>query len=274
MAHLIYLYLGADESRMSRMKDGVLAGTKGWNRDEVRQIVRDALFETVEPIIYSEALELISEHRSLGHRVYLVSASPEELVEPLAEVLGADGAVASRAEVDADGCYTGRMAFYASGANKVGAIEDLARRHGLDLSQSWAYSDSATDLGMLELVGHPVPVNPDRALAKIAREREWEVRQFTKPVRLRNRVSPGSPWPPPGWPQPPRCWPGAGAGAHARPAPGDRGPYLSDLPRGRAERARSVPRAGRSGGAEPLRGDDSDGNQEGDEHKLLHGSRS
>jgi HAD superfamily hydrolase (TIGR01490 family) len=193
VAHLTYLYLGADEGRMSRIKDGVLAGTKGWNRDEVRQIVRDALFETVEPIIYSEALELISEHRSLGHRVYLVSASPEELVEPLAEVLGADGAVASRAEMDADGCYTGQMAFYASGANKVAAIEDLAARHGLDLSQSWAYSDSATDLGMLELVGHPVPVNPDRALARIAREREWEVREFTKPVRLRNRVSPRVP---------------------------------------------------------------------------------
>jgi hypothetical protein len=66
---------------------------------------------------------------------------------------------------------------------------ELARRTGIDLSESTAYSDSATDLPMLEAVGRPVAVNPDRGLAKAARERGWEVRQFTKPVRLRDRMT-------------------------------------------------------------------------------------
>lgn len=189
VTHLIYLHLGADERRMTRIRESALTLTRGWDRQLVRQIVRDALLETVEPIIYAEALDLIQEHRTLGHRVYLVSASPEELVEPLAELLGADGAIASRAEVDDEGRYTGTMAFYASGPNKASAVAALARRHGLDLEASWAYSDSATDLPMLESVGHPVAVNPDRSLARVAREREWPIRTFTKPVRMRNRVA-------------------------------------------------------------------------------------
>lgn len=189
VTHLVYLHLGADERRMGRIRDAVLALTKGWNKNVVRQIVRDTLLETVEPIIYAEALELLQHHRAMGHRIYLVSASPEEMVEPLAELLGADGAIASRADVDAEGYYTGRMAFYASGPNKAAAIRELATRYDFDLPGSAAYSDSMTDVPMLETVGHPVAVNPDRGLARLARERGWEIRAFTKPVRLRNRMS-------------------------------------------------------------------------------------
>jgi phosphoserine phosphatase len=142
----------------------------------------------MEPIMYAEALELMELHRAAGHRVYLVSASPEEIVLPLADLLGVDGAICSRGEVDEQGRYTGRMAFYAYGDAKADAMRELAARTGLDLSASSAYSDSATDLPMLEAVGRPVAVNPDRALAKAARERGWEVRNFTKPIRLRDRV--------------------------------------------------------------------------------------
>jgi hypothetical protein len=81
------------------------------------------------------------------------------------------------------------MEFYAYGPFKAEAMRALAEEEGLDLEESSAYSDSYTDLPMLEAVGHPVAVNPDRVLAKVAREREWEVMQFTKPVRLRDRVS-------------------------------------------------------------------------------------
>jgi HAD superfamily hydrolase (TIGR01490 family) len=193
VTHLIYLHLGADERRMARIRESALKLTKGWDRNIVRQIARDALLETVEPIIYGEALELIQRHRSLGHRVYLVSASPEELVQPLAELLGADGSIASRAEVDEEGRYTGTMAFYSSGPGKAEGVENVARLHAIDLSASTAYSDSITDLPMLEAVGHPVVVNPDRALARVARERDWPVMSFTKPVRLRNRMSPRVP---------------------------------------------------------------------------------
>ena len=81
------------------------------------------------------------------------------------------------------------MEFYAYGPFKADAMRELAETDGLDLSASYAYSDSYTDLPMLEAVGHPVVVNPDRVLAKVAKEREWDVMQFTKPVRLRDRVS-------------------------------------------------------------------------------------
>ena len=90
--------------------------------------------------------------------------------------------------MDDEGRYTGRMAFYAYGPEKATAMRALAERTGIDLAASSAYSDSATDLPMLEAVGRPVVVNPDRALAKVARERGWEVRTFIKPVRLRDRV--------------------------------------------------------------------------------------
>ena len=189
VGQLMFLQFGADEARLARIRESMLALTKGWPRDKVRQIVRDTLLETMEPLIYNEALELMEAHRVTGDRVYLVSAAPEEIVLPLAELLGVDGAVCSIGEVDEDGCYTGRMAFYAQGPAKAEAMVDLAERVGIDMGESFAYSDSATDLPMLEAVGHPVAVNADRALAKVARERGWEVRQFTKPVRLRDRMT-------------------------------------------------------------------------------------
>src|ERR1035441_8737544 len=111
----------------------------------------------------------------------------------MAELLGADGTICSRAEVDEEGRYTGRMAFFAGGQHKAEAITELAETVGLDLSASTAYSDSATDLPMLELVGRPVAVNADRALAKLARERGWETCQFTKPVRLRDKAATAAP---------------------------------------------------------------------------------
>jgi len=189
VGQLIYLHLGADDARLARIRESMLALARGWDREKVRAIVRETLLETVEPLIFKEALELMESHHLAGDRVYVVSASPEEIVVALAELLGADGTIASVGEVDEDGRYTGSMAFYASGHGKADAVRDLAARMGIDLSQSSAYSDSATDLPMLEAVGHPVAVNPDRPLAKVARERGWETRQFTKPVRLGNRVT-------------------------------------------------------------------------------------
>ncbi len=168
ISQLIYLYFGADEERLGRVRESMLAVTKGWDRAQVRQIVRETMLQTMEPIMYAEALELMELHRAAGHRVYLVSASPEEIVLPLADLLGVDGAICSRGEVDEQGRYTGRMAFYAYGESKATAMRELAARTGIDLAASSAYSDSATDLPMLEAVGRPVAVNPDRALAKVA----------------------------------------------------------------------------------------------------------
>jgi HAD superfamily hydrolase (TIGR01490 family) len=188
VSQFVYLHLGASEDRLDRIRESVLSLAKGWDRAEVSRIVRETLDEVIEPIIYAEALELVERHRAAGRRVYLVSASPSEIVEPLAGYLGVDGAVASRAVVDADNRYTGAMAFYCYGPYKAEAMRDLAVAEHLDLAASYAYSDSYTDLPMLEVVGHPVAVNPDRVLGRLARERDWPVVQFVHPVRLRDRM--------------------------------------------------------------------------------------
>lgn len=186
---LIFLRFGADEDRLEKVRQSMLQLTKGWDRKQVSAIVKETLIDTIEPLIYAEALERIEFHRARGDRIYIVSAAPEEIVIPLAELLGVDGALASRGEVDAQDRYTGDMGFYCYGPNKAVAITELAERTGIDLSRSSAYSDSATDIPMLEIVGHPVAVNPDRALAKVAQEHEWETLTFTKPVKLRDRVT-------------------------------------------------------------------------------------
>jgi HAD superfamily hydrolase (TIGR01490 family) len=184
---LVYLWLGADEQKLARTRDSVLRLAAGWERERVARIARDAIEEVLEPIVYAEALELIAEHLDAGRPVYLVSASPAEIVEPLAEHLGVTGSLATIAEVDDDGRYTGRVVRYCYGPEKVVAMTELAEAEGIDLAGSWAYSDSATDVAMLGAVGHPVAVNPDRELLRIARERGWPVRWFVRPVRLRDR---------------------------------------------------------------------------------------
>lgn len=185
---LVYLQIGASEDTLTKMRDRALALTRGWEQSRISAIVRDTLEAVVEPIIFREAAELIEAHHRGGRKVFIVSASPEEIVAPLAQYLGADQAIASRARLDRHGRYTGEMEFYAYGPGKVDAMREIADAQGIDLAASYAYSDSATDLPMLEAVGHPVVVNPDRDLARVAKQRGWEIRQFTRPVRLRDRV--------------------------------------------------------------------------------------
>ena len=139
-SQLVYLHLGASEQKLAKIHESVLKLTSGWDQGEVSRIVRETLDEVVEPIIYAEALELLEQHHASGRKTYLVSASPEEIVQPLAEYLGVDGAIASRAVVDLDGRYTGEMAFYAYGPFKAQAIHDLAQFEGIDLAASYAYS--------------------------------------------------------------------------------------------------------------------------------------
>ena len=193
-SQFVFQRMGADEERMRKFRESALRITRGWDQARISAIVRDTLTEVIDPIVYDEALDLIREHQSAGRRVYIISASPEEIVAPLALYLGVDEAIASRAKLDDEGRYTGEVEFYSYGPFKAEAILDAARLHDIDLAASYAYSDSATDLPMLEIVGHPVVVNPDRELARIARAREWEVRQFRNGVPLRDRVS----MPPPG----------------------------------------------------------------------------
>ena len=184
---LVYLYLGADEARMAKMREAVLRVTKGWDQQTIRDLVRETLAEVIDPIVYGEALDLIRDHRAAGRRVYIISASPEEIVQPLTEYLGADQAIATRAAIDEDGRYSGDVEFYSYGPFKAEAMREEAERLGIDLEASFAYSDSATDIPMLEAVGHPVAVNADRPLARYAEEHGWETATFVRQVELKRR---------------------------------------------------------------------------------------
>jgi HAD superfamily hydrolase (TIGR01490 family) len=188
-AQLVYLLVGADESKMERLKEGMLSLTRGWDRDEVEQLVREVIFEVIDPYVYQEALDLMALHRSEGRRIYIVSSSPEEVVRPLARHFGISGVIATRAAVDEEGRYTGKLDFYAYGEQKAEAIRSIAERVGLDLAGSYAYSDSITDVPMLEAVGNPVAVNADKDLRREAEERGWQIQDFRRPVRLRTRIA-------------------------------------------------------------------------------------
>jgi HAD superfamily hydrolase (TIGR01490 family) len=187
-AQLVYMVVGADEEKMDRMREAMLTLTKGWDHVRVREIVRETLDQVITPVIYAEALELIEAHKREGRKTVIISSSPIETVEAIGEHLGVDDVIATRARLDDEGRYTGELEFYAYGAHKAEAIREMAVREGIDLAQSYAYSDSITDLPMLELVGHPVAVNADRELARVARDRDWDTLTFVHPVRLRDRM--------------------------------------------------------------------------------------
>lgn len=187
-AQIVYMLVGADESKMEEVRAAMLALTRGWEQAHVASIVAETLDEMISPIVFAEALELFEEHHRAGRHVVIVSSSPEEVVKPIGAFLHVDDVIATRAKIDDAGAYTGELEFYAYGPHKAEAIHAYAAENGTDLAESYAYSDSITDVPMLAAVGHPVAVNPDKDLEREANERGWEVRKFARPVRLRDRV--------------------------------------------------------------------------------------
>lgn len=186
-AQFLFLLGGADHQQSERVRVFLSSLIAGWDVAQVDQIVAETLHDLISPTVYAEAVDLIRDHHHAGRDVVVVSASGEALVGPIASMLGADHVIASRLAVE-DGRYTGEIEYYAYAENKASAIAHLAATEGYDLSASYAYSDSITDVPMLEAVGHAVAVNPDRALRRQALERGWEVRDFHHPVPLRTRV--------------------------------------------------------------------------------------
>jgi HAD superfamily hydrolase (TIGR01490 family) len=139
------------------------------------------LLAGVLPRIYQQMLDEVREHQDAGRPTFIVSAAGHPLVELLAEVLDMEGGIGTRYAVDADGVLTGELdGPFMYGEGKVEAVRRYADEHEIDLAESWAYSDSASDLPMLSAVGKPVAVNPDAALARIAGERGWRVMRFEK----------------------------------------------------------------------------------------------
>ncbi len=186
-AQFLMLLSGADHDQMERMRTHLTNMCTGWNVEQVKAIVNETMHDIVSPLVFAEAAELIADHKLCGRDVVVVSASGEEIVAPIARALGATHAMATRMVV-ADGKYTGEIAFYCYGEGKVQAIRELAAREGYPLEHCYAYSDSITDLPMLQAVGHPSAVNPDRALRKEAVANGWPVLTFSRPVSLRDRL--------------------------------------------------------------------------------------
>jgi len=189
VGQIYYSLFGANHSTAERIRKAVLTLTKGWQRSEVEDLVENALDEVVAPIVFAEALFLIDDHMKAGRRVIIVSASPEEVVRPLARYIGVDEIIATRAEVDEQDRYTGRIELYAYGESKAKEVRRLADDEGISLEGSFAYSDSITDLPLLEEVGHPHAVNPDKDLRQVAEQRGWPVLEFKRQVTIGERLA-------------------------------------------------------------------------------------
>ena len=190
IAQIPYLLVGAGTRQSTNLMEHLALMSAGISRRDLVEVVEGALATAIEPAVYAEALDLIEAHHRAGHDVVVVSASISEMVAPIARLVGADRAVATHMEVGEDGLFTGRIARSMLHSEKVVALHEDAAAHGIDPARCWAYSDSISDEPMLSAVGHPVAVNPDRDLRRLAQERGWPVRDFARPVRLRPRWEP------------------------------------------------------------------------------------
>jgi len=167
-----------DPAHMEEAKEAALAFVAGHRVDEVVRLGEEIYDDLMAARIWSGSRALAQLHLDAGQRVWLVTAAPTELASLIARRLGLTGALGTVSE-SRDGVYTGRLVGEPlHGPAKAAAIRALAEREGLDLSRCAAYSDSANDVPMLSLVGHPVAVNPDAQLRRIARENGWEIRDF------------------------------------------------------------------------------------------------
>ena len=170
---------GASPERVRFAAEDGMQLLAGFSVADLQRLVGVAMETVLRPLVYAEPLRLVQQHRERGERVYIVSATLQEIVQHIADDLGFDGAIGSTCEI-VDGVYTGRSLRAAHGEGKAAAVRELAAASGLDLDASTAYSDSGSDVPFLEAVGHPVVVNPDRSLRKTARERGWPVIEFSE----------------------------------------------------------------------------------------------
>ena len=176
---LTFRLAGASDDTTVKARERILGAVKGVHHEDLVALNTDVVPKLIERV-RPEARRLIDAHRHAGRATYIVSASPVELVRPLALALGMTDGIGTVSEI-IDGVYTGNLAgpfCYAEG--KVEAMQEVARWEGLDLRQCYAYSDSASDLPMLDAVGHPVAVNPDAKLERHARRHGWPIVIFSQ----------------------------------------------------------------------------------------------
>ena len=170
---LLFMARGAGHGAVKRAAEDGLSVLRGFTPAELQALVAESMEEVLRPLVYAESLDLVERHRTRGEPVYIVSATLQEIVQAIADDLGFDGALGTVCEV-VDGKYTGRAIRALHAEGKARCLREL----DYDLAASTAYSDSHTDLPFLEAVGHPVAVNPDRGLRRIACDRGWPVVEF------------------------------------------------------------------------------------------------
>ena len=179
-ANLRFRLRGSTDSDTEALRNRISASLKGTRVRDLERLGADVL-AGILPRIYPQMLSVAYDHQDAGRRVYIVTAASQELAELLADVLRFEGGIGSRYSEVVDGVYTGRpVGLFVYRSGKAQAIEELAAREGIDLEASYAYSDSESDLPMLQAVGNPVAVNPDKALARIARQQGWEILRFDR----------------------------------------------------------------------------------------------
>jgi HAD superfamily hydrolase (TIGR01490 family) len=139
-AQVVYQLAGADHERMEQARHAALELTRGWDADRIRHLVRETMEETIAPLAYQEALDLIASHRRAGRDVWIVSSGGEEIVEPYSEFIGVREVIATRSGIDDEGRYDGTLEFYAYAGAKATAIRQIAEVRGYDLSRCFAYS--------------------------------------------------------------------------------------------------------------------------------------
>ena len=170
---VLFMLRGASHEAVRRAAEEGLLLLRGHTPDEMRGIVAESMERVLRPLVYAQSLDIVKRHREHGEPVYIVSAALQEIVQAIADDLGFDGALGTVCEV-VDGEYTGKALRALHAEAKARCIRSL----DYDLEASTAYSDSHTDLPFLEAVGHPVAVNPDRRLRRIAAARGWPVLEF------------------------------------------------------------------------------------------------
>jgi HAD superfamily hydrolase (TIGR01490 family) len=182
---LVFRLTGAEGRRgMEAAREQALAFIEGKRHDDLTQIGHDIVVEVIGPRIYPGMRQVIEAHRAEGDETWLVTAAPRELAQGIAAYLGMDGALGTEAEL-IGGTYTGRLLGpVLHGPAKLDAVVRLAAERGVDLKASSAYSDSVNDRPLLEGVGNPVAVNPDRHLRDLAAQRGWPVQDFRRRRRL------------------------------------------------------------------------------------------
>ena len=188
LANVRFRLRGSTDDVTTALRDRISASLAGTRVRDLERLGADVL-AGILPRLYPQMLEVAYDHQDAGRRTYIVTAAAAELAEILAQVLRFDGGIGSRYSEAVDGVFTGRpVGEFIYGAGKARAIRALADREDISLPDSYAYSDSESDLPMLRVVGHPVAVNPDAELARIARREGWEVLRFD---RLGRRLKAG-----------------------------------------------------------------------------------